>query len=142
MGKINVQLLDYMTQETLTRLEKKKGILPSSDVTEQNEAQHVAKAIADAGEVTEHRPLPSGKRVSLPVALKRAVFARAQGRCEYIAKDQRRCTSRFRLEIDHILPLVLNGTNEIDNLRVTCRIHNVQQAKEKLGHSFYYEANL
>ena len=124
------QLLDYMTQETLTRLEKKKGILPKS---EEDQTQQVAKAIAAAAAVTERRPLPSGKRVSLPVALKRAVFGRAQGRCEYIAKDQRRCTSRFRLEIDHILPLALNGTNEIDNLRVACRVHNVQQQKVKLG---------
>ena len=124
------QLLDYMTTETLTRLEKKKGILPTSEV---NESQRVAKEFTAAAAVAQQRPLPSGRRVSLPIVLKRAVFSRAQGRCEYIANDQRRCTSRFRLEIDHILPLSLNGANEMDNLRVTCRTHNVQQAKVKLG---------
>ena len=86
------QLLDYMATETLTRLEKKKGILPKS---EEDQAQQIAKAIAAAEAVTGRRPMPSGKRVSLPVALKRAVFARAHGCCEYIAKDQRRCTSQF-----------------------------------------------
>ena len=127
------QLLDYIATETLVRLEKKKGILPSFEVTGLNEAQHIAKALTAAGAVTERRPLPSGKRISLPIALKHAVFARAQGRCEYLAKDQKRCTSRFRLEIDHILPLALNGANELNNLRMTCRVHNVQQQKVKLG---------
>ncbi len=78
------------------------------------------------------RPLPAGKRVYLPVKMRRAVFERAQGRCEY-TYEEIRCSAKYSLELDHIVPLTHNGSNELENVRLLCKAHNLQQAVEKIG---------
>jgi hypothetical protein len=93
-----------------------------------------AAVILDTTPSQPARPLPAGQRVYLPAPLKQAVWARARGQCEITrSRDGRRCSSRYRLDIDHVIPLALNGSNELSNLRLACRIHNRQQAREKLG---------
>ncbi len=72
------------------------------------------------------------KRAYLSVHLRRKLFSLAGGRCEY-RFNEHRCTSTYALEIDHEVPLALNGTNNISNLRVLCRSHNLQQAEKKIG---------
>ena len=115
------ELLEYLVNETLPRLEKKKGI-----TTETAAAAKVPAVAAPA------KAFPAGQRIYLPITLRREVFARARGRCEYIYRG-RRCTSRFALELDHIRPLALGGANDRDNLRALCKCHNLQQAQAKLG---------
>jgi hypothetical protein len=112
------ELLEYMTEEVLTKLEKKKGISHDADT-----------ALTAAAAV---KPLPAGKRVYIPRALERAVWARGKGQCE-IQLNGRRCSSRYRVQTDHIVPIALGGPNELSNLRLACWHHNQQQAKEKLG---------
>jgi hypothetical protein len=70
---------------------------------------------------------PAGTRSHHARAVEREVWRRAQGRCQYV-HEGRRCASRYRLEIDHRIPLALGGSNEPENLRLLCRAHNVQQA--------------
>ena len=65
---------------------------------------------------------------SVPVAVKREVWQRAQGRCSYVDRHSgRRCGSRFLLEIDHIVPYALGGGAEPDNLRLVCQAHHRQR---------------
>jgi 5-methylcytosine-specific restriction endonuclease McrA len=110
------QLIDRMSDEVLARLEKNKGITQSTA----------------AAAVTTARPLPAGKRVYLPVALRKTVWARSGGRCE-IQHAGRHCNSRYRLELDHIIPLAMGGANDPMNLRLLCREHNQYEAWRKLG---------
>lgn len=71
-------------------------------------------------------------RISLPV--KKGVIQKAHGQCEYIDPiTNKRCQSRFQLELDHILPRALGGNDEPKNLRCLCRVHNQQQTRKKLG---------
>jgi hypothetical protein len=105
------ELLEYMTDECLTRLEKKKGV--------RDDAQAAAAA------VTDKKALPVGRRVYLPAALRRAVWARAKNQCEVTA-GARRCSSQYRLEVDHAIPLAQGGSNELSNLRLACWQHNHQ----------------
>jgi hypothetical protein len=64
-----------------------------------------------------------------------AVFKRAEGQCEYCdSRSGRRCESRHFLEIDHIQPRALGGTNEPENLRAVCRTHNLMMAERSFGH--------
>jgi 5-methylcytosine-specific restriction endonuclease McrA len=174
-------LLQYMATETLTRLEKKKGIAPKE--TENNKlTQATIAAAADVGcvtgthagdkgclnstgvlvpseatkaearlsaqgwpgttgEVRKHESpakvvakaaLPVGQRVYLSATIRREVFGRSGGQCEYTSQGHR-CTSRYSLEMDHVQPLALHGSNDIKNLRILCCVHNTQQAREKLG---------
>ena len=130
------ELLEYMATQTLAQLEKKKGIVASdvSDTSQSGANPQLQAALTAAAIVRETRSLPSGVRLALPAAIRRAVFARAQGRCEYVGRESRRCTSRYCLELDHIVPLALGGANNLNNFRVICRHHNAQQAQEKLGY--------
>ncbi len=73
---------------------------------------------------TAEKVLPVGVRVALPAQVKREVWSRATGRCEY-THDGRRCSSRYRLEIDHVQPLALRGSNEVRNLRILCKVHHI-----------------
>ena len=115
------ELLEFMTDEVLLRLEKKKGIGLEAEM-----------ANAAAAEVEKENPLPEGVRVHIPEAVKRAVGARSGGQCEVTANG-RRCTSRYRVELDHSIPLALGGSNELSNLRHACRNHNSWLARRKLG---------
>ena len=79
----------------------------------------LAAEAATASDRTSHRK-------PIRVAIKHEIYKRAQSRCEHIdATSGRRCERRFHLQIDHVLPLARGGTNELSNLQLLCRAHNV-----------------
>lgn len=64
----------------------------------------------------------------------RKLLQKHQGQCSY--KDPRtgiRCSSRFQIQIDHIRPRALGGTNTTENLRPLCRQHNLYEAERIFG---------
>ncbi len=62
------------------------------------------------------------------------LWERANSRCEYIDSiSGHRCDCRFGLERDHILPLAMGGTNELSNLRLLCKTHNLLMARRHFG---------
>ena len=69
----------------------------------------------------------------IPRAVRRAVFERDGHQCTFVGRDGRRCTSRTRLELDHIRPRACGGLGTEDNLRVECRAHNARQARAVFG---------
>lgn len=76
-------------------------------------------------------------RKYISVEIKRALFKKSNGCCEYIDKKTgKRCDSKYQLQIDHIHPWSLGGSNHADNLRVLCRTHNnfeFEQSKSNAG---------
>ena len=67
----------------------------------------------------------------IPIDLKRFVFNRSKGQCEFVARvTKKRCESHYRLQIDHIYPFALGGRTEVSNLRHLCMSHNLRMAKE------------
>ncbi len=149
------ELTGYLATEVLARLEKRKGLgaTVTGNATEPARLgpQPISpqKATAAAAVTppslpvspsvpvspTLSDPLPAGKLVYLPAALRRQVFAKSEGRCQFTFEN-RRCTSTVALELDHIVPLALNGPNELSNFRILCRQHNLQQCHQKLGFQF------
>ncbi len=62
---------------------------------------------------------------------RRIVWQKARGVCEYIdASSGRRCSSSHQLEIEHVKPRAFGGGNELKNLKLFCRAHNQQAARE------------
>jgi 5-methylcytosine-specific restriction endonuclease McrA len=55
----------------------------------------------------------------IPVKLKRAVFRRAKGRCEYCRSQVAFSPDTFSIE--HIIPRALGGTDDLDNLALACQ---------------------
>ena len=73
--------------------------------------------------------LPESRSRYIPAAVRREVWRRDRGRCSYVPhhsgrESGRRCGSRYRLEIDHIVPFALGGANELSNLRLHCEAHH------------------
>ncbi len=69
----------------------------------------------------------------IPAATRREVFARDGEQCTYADSEGRRCECRTRLELDHIQPRALGGSDDASNLRARCRAHNLHAAEEIFG---------
>ena len=74
-----------------------------------------------------------GHREAIPAAVKRAVWARDQGRCTWPLDSGGVCGSTHRLEFDHIDPWASWGEPTEANLRVVCHSHNALAARQTFG---------
>lgn len=71
-------------------------------------------------------------RKTIPVAIKEELFKK-QKHCQYISKiTNRKCESRWQLEIDHIQPVWAGGTNDITNLQILCSQHNKHRFRKQI----------
>lgn len=70
---------------------------------------------------------------AVATAVKRSVWIRAAGRCEYHAAPSERCNSQRALEYDHVLPRTHGGNDDSRNLRLLCRAHHRLVTTEVFG---------
>ncbi|HEX7622896.1 MAG TPA: HNH endonuclease signature motif containing protein [Anaeromyxobacteraceae bacterium] len=47
--------------------------------------------------------------------------------------DGQRCGSTWKLELDHLRPVVLGGPSTVENLRILCKAHNTLSAEQIFG---------
>jgi hypothetical protein len=74
----------------------------------------------------------SGK--SIPAGIRREVWNRDGGACSFrVPGSDGVCGSRELVQIDHIKPVALGGTNEASNLRLLCAPHNRDRARKTFG---------
>src|SRR5512133_3167265 len=85
-------------------------------------AQHAKRQGLVAKPRTSRR---ASRSDTIPAEVKREVWRRAGGRCEWKFESGERCDCRRRLEYDHIEPVALGGASTFDNVRLTCRPHNL-----------------
>lgn len=64
------------------------------------------------------------KREPLTAAQKHTVFKRDQGRCTHVDLSGKRCNQDHWIQIHHILPVSLGGSNEPENLTTLCSYHH------------------
>ncbi len=69
----------------------------------------------------------------IPQAIKDMVHRRDGEKCAYTAPDGQRCGSRWNLQVDHIIPFALGGSNSPENLQLLCRRHNQHKAIKDFG---------
>jgi hypothetical protein len=69
----------------------------------------------------------------VPAAVKRDVWRRANGKCEWVFDSGEVCGSMERLEFDHVVPRALGGPSTIDNIRLACSGHNQLAARRAFG---------
>lgn len=67
---------------------------------------------------------------------KREVLSRDSNQCTYVAADGHRCVERGKLEFDHIVPFAHGGPNDVENLRLRCKAHNLHHARSIFGEGF------
>jgi hypothetical protein len=75
----------------------------------------------------------AAKSDRIPAQVRRAVWTRDEGRCQWPLDPGGICGSTLRLELDHVVPRARGGPSTIENLRVLCRFHNDLAARQQLG---------
>jgi 5-methylcytosine-specific restriction endonuclease McrA len=60
----------------------------------------------------------------VPEALKKAVWERDEGRCQWCGTED---TPENPIQYDHIHPRSLGGENTVENLELLCRKHNLEK---------------
>lgn len=90
------------------------------------------KKTQSATESVKHR---SNKRLTYyGKEFDRALWERAGSQCEYVAPKTRcRCSCKFGLQREHIIPIGMGGTNELSNMQLLCRAHNDLRARKVFG---------
>ena len=69
----------------------------------------------------------------IPAAVKRQVWTRDGGRCQWPLESGGVCGSTLRVECDHRVALASGGASTVDNLRLLCRFHNDLAARRAFG---------
>jgi hypothetical protein len=69
----------------------------------------------------------------VPAAVRRAVYLRDGGRCQYRLASDELCGCTRHLQYDHVPPLALGGTSTVDGVRLACQAHNLLAARLDLG---------
>ncbi len=69
----------------------------------------------------------------VPAHVKRAVWERDGGRCQWPVDGGGVCGSTHQVELDHVVPRGKDGPSTISNMRLLCRIHNEYAARQVYG---------
>ncbi len=93
-------------------------------------AQHAKRK----GVVEKPRKVPPpAKPNHLPAHVKRAVWTRDGGRCQWPVDGGGICGSTLRLEFDHVVPRARGGPSTVDGVRLLCAVHNQLAARRAFG---------
>jgi len=128
--------------ETLNKLEKLKNLSGDKSLEsifdegldllllkEQKRHGQTPKSTRPAKSENANEVTNSNSRF-VPIDLKRAIFKRSGGQCEYTdPKTKKRCQCKYRIQIDHVYPYALGGKTKLQNLRHLCQTHNLHAAK-------------
>jgi hypothetical protein len=79
------------------------------------------------------KPRASPKDDRIPTEVKRAVWIRDGGRCQWPIEAGGVCGCTRQIEYDHVHPIALGGTSTIENVRLLCKRHNLLAARLALG---------
>ncbi len=72
----------------------------------------------------------------VPIAVRRAVWERDRGVCQWPLDSGGTCGSMQRVELDHVVPRGLGGASTIDNCRLLCKVHNDLAARLIYGNDW------
>jgi 5-methylcytosine-specific restriction endonuclease McrA len=119
------ELLELLVHQEMKRQEKKNGISLKASSKESREEKNDEVTAASV----QTKIIRSRKWI--PRTIQREVWRGAKGVCQYPG-----CLSRYRLEMDHIVPHAKGGSDSIENLRLYCQAHNLGHAMESYGTEF------
>jgi len=135
------ELIIWMAQETLkkSKFASPKAQIASSILSPPNSpnpcsALAPVKQVVDSGDQASNPAVGLRRaniRSHIPIQIQRTVFKKSQHRCEHVSPITRqRCIQTKFLELDHRQPVAKGGRDTLDNLRVLCREHNADAARQ------------
>ena len=110
----------------LRRHASRKGLVAKPRTPRKTAGPAVNRAAA-----TTARSAP--KAAAVPASVKRQVWTRDGGRCQWPLESGGTCQSPLRVEYDHIIPCALGGPSTAENIRLLCRFHNDLAARRAFG---------
>ena len=110
-GASLAEILEAGLDALIERAEKRKGL--------------VARPLA--------KPRPSKDPGYIPAHVRRVVWKRDGGKCQWPLASGGICGSTHQAEVDHVDPRALGGLATVEGCRVLCRPHNIQSAREVFG---------
>lgn len=140
-------VIDTALIDLLTKLEKQKcGAVAERRAPRRRRAP--GTRVADAGRARESEESEEGEGTTapaeesppaaertparsrtVPLAVRRAVWRRDAGRCDFVAADGKRCSTTGWLEFHHLAPFARGGESTPANLGLRCRAHNAHEAE-------------
>ncbi len=132
-------LAKYDPEMRQARREKRAARKASADAEKASGADTGNPSRDDTGHLSRADTGKASRRI--PAEVRDLMFIRAEHRCEFRSADGilgpvRRCSERTHVDVDHIVPWGLGGSNEPDNLRVLCSSHNLFYAKQCFSPEF------
>jgi hypothetical protein len=118
-GASDADILEAALDLLLERDAKRKGLVKKPRATVAPEAKR-----ADEGE-RESRYIPAHVR--------RAVWRRDGGRCQWPLEGGGVCGSTFRVQLHHKIPWAKGGPTTVDDLMCACDFHNDLAARRDFG---------
>ena len=116
------ELIESVVEEKLTRVKLNEKKIDEVKVEDQQDVKNI------------HVDRDGYKRMAISRATLRTLLTRAQNQCEHIdKKTMKRCQERRQLQSDHIYPVAWGGANDLANLRILCRTHNMASAVSCFG---------
>ena len=76
---------------------------------------------------------PAPRSRHIPAAVRREVWIRDEGRCQFRFESGEVCGSTHRLQFDHVHPFALGGESSAANLKLACAAHNLLAARRVYG---------
>ena len=135
-----------VTRELLAKLETARLALSHvrpdatlADILELGADTAIAQDAKRKGLVRNPRPArveappASSESSHIPAHIRRAVWERDQGCCQWKVAGGGICGSRYRLQFDHIQPRAMGGATTTANVRLLCQAHNLLVARMAYG---------
>jgi hypothetical protein len=124
-------LLETGLDLVIERAAARKGLVMRPRTQRKAPAPSFPSAAAvESAEVQEQRPR------HIPAAVKREVWVRDGGRCQFRLESGELCGSTHRLQFDHVRPVALGGESSVGNLRLACALcrerHNEHYADRRI----------
>jgi 5-methylcytosine-specific restriction endonuclease McrA len=91
---------------------------------------------ANSSRSRKQRVTAKGRHI--PAAVRRAVWKRDSGKCTFVGEKGKRCESRMRVKLDHVIPIAQGGQTTTSNLRLLCHAHNQFTAECAFGEAFMH----
>lgn len=122
--KVALQKFDPLLKKTRT---SKASSTPENQImTRTASAVEVACRVPSSENLLTQKPSQA--------AVRQDVIQKAAASCTFRdPKTGKVCGSRHQIQIDHVKPKALGGSDDPDNLRILCRQHNLLMAERSFG---------
>jgi hypothetical protein len=131
LGATDEEILEAGLDLLLDRTARRRGLVknPRKRGATVNADTAAAEPAVRATQTTANEP----NRRYIPTAVRREVWERDGGRCQWPLEAGGICGSTLRVQLDHVVPLVRGGGATAKDLRCLCAVHNILAARRAFG---------